>query len=89
MQEPRAWQVGDLITVRGEYRGIVLAVSKKQTWWISETGDWITGFITYDMAPALFSHTTGLTYVYKSPEQVWDDFENGFFTPYFLTQPQK
>ncbi len=83
MQEPRTWQVGDLIIVWGDYRGIVLAVNRRQTWWISETGDWVTGFITHDTPTAVFSHPTGLTYTYESPEQVGEDFDKGFFTPYF------
>ena len=83
MQEPSAWQVGDLIVAWGNYRGIVPAVNRRQTWWFSETGDWVTGFITHDTSTAQFSHHTGLTYAYESDEQVRSDFDNGFFTPYF------
>ncbi|MCK8495842.1 hypothetical protein M0L20_28510 [Spirosoma sp. RP8] len=30
-----------------------------------------------------FLHNTGLLYDYRNREQVWRDFWDGFFTPYF------
>lgn len=79
----RKWQVGDLIKVWDDYRAIVIGVNERQSWWLSENGDVVMGFITHENPNVVFSHNTSLTYKYESLEQIQRDFDNGFFNPYF------
>ena len=81
------YQIGDLFITNRRYerdrrRFIVLAVFGRLLNVVEEG----KGFTQHLTGPYYtFSHKTGLAYQYESKAQVQQDYQNGFFTPYFAT----
>ena len=82
--ELRDWRVGDLISYP-EGKAIIVNVVADKVMWVTQTGDHVEWYVLRDHEAAgiIFLSNTGLTYTYTGAEQVWHDFDAGYFSAFF------
>ncbi|MVM42267.1 hypothetical protein GO730_38875 [Spirosoma sp. HMF3257] len=83
-QEPRQWQVGDLISHKQTgIIALILAVWDITLVVIARTGT--VKRLSKLQANTLWKllHNTGISYQFKNQEQVQRDYQNGLFIPFF------